>query len=222
MRAHHPVMTEFTGTHLTCLRGERLVFAGLEFRLGAGDALILAGPNASGKSSLLRLMALLLRPWRGALAWDGADVAEYPDRHRARLRYVGHLDGVKPMLTVVESLEFWAALDGGGDVGGRVRQALDRFGLARLGAVPARYLSAGQKRRLNLARLLLRPAPVWLLDEPSVGLDEPSIAQLGEVLAEHRARGGMVVAATHIDLPLPGADCLRLDRFAPAAGEAQP
>ncbi len=210
------IMSVFAGSNLTCLRGERLVFVGLEFRLSAGAALILAGPNASGKSSLLRLMAMLLRPWRGELTWDGVAVTEDPEGHFGRLRYVGHLDAIKPMLTVGETLGFWAALDGGADPGGRAVRALDRLGLAGLAGVPARYLSAGQKRRLNLARLLLRPVPLWLLDEPTVGLDTAAIGRLGDALAEHRAAGGMVVAATHTDLPLPGADCLHLNQFAVA------
>ncbi len=212
-------MTEFAGSHLSCLRGERLVFVGLTFRLAAGEALVLTGPNASGKSSLLRMMALLLRPWRGGLSWDGAPVADDPDAHRARLRYVGHLDAIKPMLTAEENLGFWAALHGHARPERQARQALDRFGLERLAAVPARYFSAGQKHRLNLARLLLAPAPLWLLDEPTVGLDHAAIARLEEALTEHRAGGGMVVAATHTDLPLPGNRALPLDAFAPTPGD---
>jgi len=207
-------MTDFTGLRLTCLRGERLVFVGLTFQLAAGGALVLAGPNASGKSSLLRLMASLLRPWRGELRWNGAPVADDLDAHRARLRYVGHLDAIKPMLTAEETLGFWAPSQSRLTPAKQARQALERFGLDRLATVPTRYFSAGQKRRLNLARLLLAPARLWLLDEPTVGLDHAAIVQLGEVLAEHRSAGGMVVAATHTDLPLPGADHLRMDDFA--------
>jgi heme exporter protein A len=210
-------MTEFAGSHLTCLRGERLVFVGLSFRVAAGEALVLTGPNASGKSSLLRLMALLPQPWRGGLSWDGASVTDDPDSHRARLRYVGHPDAIKPALTAEENLGFWAVLDGNAEPGRRTRQALEGFGLGPVAAVPARYFSAGQKRRLTLARLLLTPVPLWLLDEPTVGLDQGAIARLGEALAGHRAAGGLVVAATHTDLPLPGAGHLRLDAFAPTA-----
>jgi len=203
---------DFTGSDLTCLRGERLVFVGLGFALAAGGALLLVGPNGSGKSSLLRLMALLLKPWRGGFHWQGAAVA---DAHRARLRYVGHLDGVKPVLTCLESLSFWASLDGTPAPERRALAALERLGLERLAQVPGRYLSAGQKRRLNLARLLLAPAALWLLDEPTNGLDVAATARLEDELAAHRAAGGMVVASTHTPLALPGAEVLRLDDFTP-------
>ena len=205
----------FSASDLTCLRGERLVFAGLGFALSAGDALLLVGPNGSGKSSLLRLMALLLRPFRGEFRWQGEPVAENPDAYRQGLRYVGHLDGVKPVLTCHESLAFWAALDGAPEPGRRAAAALERLGLERLAEVPGRYLSAGQKRRLNLARLLLLPAPLWLLDEPTNGLDAAAIARLEGALAEHRAAGGLIVASTHTPLALPGAATLHLDDFTP-------
>ena len=205
----------FSGSDLTCLRGERLVFVGLEFSLAAGGALLLVGPNGSGKSSLLRLMALLLKPWRGEFRWDGVAVGEDPDRQRARLRYVGHLDGVKPVLTCLESLAFWAALDGAPAPETRALAALERLGLERLAQVPGRYLSAGQKRRLTLARLLLAPAALWLLDEPTNGLDVAATARLEDELAAHRAAGGMVVASTHTPLALAGAAVLRLDDFTP-------
>ncbi|MEI6985337.1 MAG: heme ABC exporter ATP-binding protein CcmA [Rhodospirillaceae bacterium] len=205
----------FSGTNLTCLRGERLVFVGLEFSLETGGALLLAGPNGSGKSSLLRLMTLLLKPFCGDLFWRGETVTNDPDGHRARLRYIGHLDGIKPVLTAQESLSFWAALDGMPDPRHRAESALERVGLERLALVPGRYLSAGQKRRLNLARLLLAPAPLWLLDEPTNGLDVAATALLEDELAAHRAAGGMVVASTHTKLALDEVVTLRLDDFTP-------
>ena len=211
----------YSASDLICLRGERLVFAGLGFALSEGDALLLVGPNGSGKSSLLRLMALLLRPLRGEFRWRGEAVAEDPDSHRARLRYVGHLDGVKPVLTCHESLAFWASLDGAPEPERRTAAALERVGLERLAGVPGRYLSAGQKRRLNLARLLLLPAPLWLLDEPTNGLDAAAIARLEAALAEHRAGGGIVVASTHTPLALPGAATLHLDDFTPEVHDHQ-
>src|SRR5262249_36586036 len=142
------------------------------FALGPGDALLLIGPNGSGKSSLLRLMAGLLPPQRGWLEWDGIAVAEDPAAHRARLHLVGHQDAGKAVLTVHETALFWGGL-GGGD-GGAADAALDRFGLAPLAGFPCRLLSAGQKKRLSLARLLAAPAPLWLLDEPTTGLDQAS------------------------------------------------
>lgn len=213
-------MPAFTGNELCCLRGQRLVFVGLEFRIEAGQALLLTGPNGSGKSSLLRLMATLLRPWRGRLEWDGVAVREEADNHRARLRYVGHLDGVKPVLSVREMLEFWARLDHGPDPAARAARALSCYELETLSDTPGRYLSAGQKRRLNLARLALMPAALWLLDEPTNGLDRASVARFESEMAAHRAAGGMIAVSSHTDLELPGAAELRLGDFTPALGVA--
>jgi heme exporter protein A len=194
---------------LACLRGERVVFADLSFRLDSGGALLLVGANGAGKSTLLRLLAGLLRPEAGALLWNGADALADRAAHAARLRYLSHQDALKPTLTARENLVFFARL-----WGGDVDAALDALGLAPLAALPARVLSSGQKRRLALARLALsdpaHPAPLWLLDEPTVGLDAASVERLGGLLARHRAAGGMVLAATHLPLPLPGAGELRL------------
>jgi heme exporter protein A len=202
----------FIGHDLSCIRAERLIFAGLDFAVAAQGALKLTGANGSGKSSLLRLMAGLLRPADGTLAWNGQDPRDEPDSFRAALRYLGHQDAVKPVLTVAENLDFWAGLQG---VRGAAADALDAFGLAPLAQVPGRFLSAGQRRRLALARLVAAPGRLWLLDEPTVGLDRPSIAALEAVLARHRAAGGMVVLATHTDIALPDAVELGLERFAP-------
>lgn len=209
---------DFSGANLVCVRGGRVVFAGLEFALAAGEALVLLGPNGSGKSSLLRLMAGLLKPYAGALARGGRPVAEDPEGHAARTLYVGHHDAIKPVLSVAENLRFWARLFDSCPhaAGARVEAALQRFGLAHLAAIPGKMLSAGQKRRVNLARLLTVPAPLWLLDEPTTALDRRSIAVLEEVLAEHRAGGGMVVLSTHADVTLPDAREMHLDTFAPS------
>lgn len=214
-----PPMPDFAGTDLTCLRGDRLVFTGLDFRIAPGEALLLLGPNGSGKSSLLRMMAGFLRPWRGALAWDDLSVADEPDGHRRRVHYVGHLDAVKPVLTAAENLAFWAALGGAADPAAHALSALERLGVPHIAGVPGRYLSAGQKRRLNLARILAAPAPLWLLDEPTVALDRAAVALLEGVIAEHRAGGGMVVLSTHADVVLPGAATLHLDDFTPLSAE---
>ncbi|WP_431271366.1 heme ABC exporter ATP-binding protein CcmA [Dankookia sp. P2] len=194
---------------LACLRGERVVFAGLSFRLEPGGALLLVGANGAGKSTLLRLLAGLLRPEAGALLWDGRDALADRAAHAARLRYLSHQDALKPALTARENLHFFARL-----WGGEVAAALAALDLLPLAELPARVLSSGQKRRLALARLALsdpaHPAPLWLLDEPTVGLDAASVERLGRLLARHRAAGGMVLAATHLPLPLPGAGELRL------------
>lgn len=185
---------------LAAIRGERLVFSAVSFAIPTGGAFLLVGPNGSGKSTLLRLLAGLKRADAGRVLWNGENALADPAAHAARLCYVGHLDAVKPGLTATENL-FLSARIGGGDVA----TALAAMGLSAIADLPARMLSAGQKRRLALARLALSPAPLWLLDEPSLGLDTAALAHLEKLLAGHRARGGIVVAATHLQLPLPDA-----------------
>ena len=191
---------------LAVFRGERLVFRDLGFGIARGEALLLAGPNGSGKSTILRVLAGLLSPIAGSLTWDGADVFADRATHAARVAYLGHQDAVKPGLSAAENLAFSARISGGDAIA-----ALAAHGLEDLADLPARMLSAGQKRRLALARLGLSGGMLWLLDEPTLGLDTASVERLGAVLAAHRARGGMVIAATHLPLPLPDAGELRLD-----------
>jgi heme exporter protein A len=186
--------------NLACRRGERLVFTGVTFRVPRGGALLLLGPNGSGKSSLLRVLAGLTPIEAGRLLWDGAPVRDDPAAHRARIRFIGHQDAVKPALTVAENLAFWAGLQDGGTTA--VDAALARMGLDRLADWPSRFLSAGQRRRLALARLLVKPAPIWLLDEPTTGLDRDSVAGFEAALAAHREAGGLVIASTHVPLGL--------------------
>jgi heme exporter protein A len=194
-----------TAEGLAVFRGERLVFRDLSFQVPTGGALLLVGANGSGKSTLLRLLAGLVRPEAGRLLWNGEDTLADLAGHARRVAYMGHLDAVKPGLTVLENLRFAASLTG------RVAtDALEAVGLAGLADLPARMLSAGQKRRLALSRLVLSEAPLWLLDEPTLGLDTASIARFGTMLAAHRAGGGMVVTATHVPLPLEAPGELRL------------
>jgi len=190
---------------LACRRGERAIFAGLSFRLAPGEALLLLGANGSGKSSLLRLLAGLLAPAEGRLLWDGTDALADRAAHATRLRYLAHQEALKPSLTAMENLDFFARL-----WGGTPAAALARLDLSPLADLPVRLLSAGQRRRLALARLALAPVPLWLLDEPTLGLDAAAVGRLGGLLASHRAAGGMVLAATHLQLPLPGARELQL------------
>lgn len=209
-------MALFEGEDLVCERGERLVFAGLRFAIEPGDALILTGPNGSGKSSLLRMMAGLLKPVSGNLRWQGQDVNQNREGFLGELQYLGHLDAVKAVLDLRENLHFWAGLRGVDLQGPALSVALAVFDLESLAELPAGYLSAGQKRRLALSRLLVGKARLWLLDEPTVGLDQASVASLVSEIEKHRATGGCVVAATHLDLGLLAPRHLALDRVSGA------
>jgi heme exporter protein A len=185
---------------LACRRGGRLLLGAVDWRLEPGDALLLRGANGSGKSSLLRLVAGLLRPGAGHLAHAGQDVFADLSHWRTLLHLVGYQDGLKPSLTVAENLGAMSAL-----LGGRVDwldAALDRFGLTDLADTPARFLSSGQRRRTGLARLVAAPRPIWLLDEPGTGLDAKNRVRLETLIGEQRARGGIVVAASHGDVAL--------------------
>ena len=182
-----------TATNLTCERGGRIVFRDLSFTLADGELLLLSGPNGSGKSSLIRLIAGLGEAQSGTLALTGGEPG-LAIAQQAHL--IAHQEAVKSALSVRENLIFWRDFLGGG----AVDEALEAFGLTRLSAYPAGLLSAGQKRRLALARLALTPRRLWLLDEPTVGLDAASLERLLAVMAAQFARGGMIIAATHVPL----------------------
>jgi heme exporter protein A len=194
-----------TAEGLAVFRGERLIFRELSFVVPASGAMVLAGANGTGKSTLLRTLAGLMRPVAGRVLWGNADALSDPAEHGRRVAYVGHLDAVKPGLTVAENLRFAARV-----AGKSLAAALEAMELGQLAELPARMLSAGQKRRLALSRLVLSNAPLWLLDEPTLGLDTASIERFGTLLAAHRASGGIVVAATHVPLPLPDTITFRL------------
>ena len=207
-------MPRFSGRNLSCVRGERRVFGGLVFDLGPGEALVLGGPNGSGKSSLLRLMAGLLRPVDGVIAWDGAPIGGEPEEHRRRLHYVGHADAVKPVLGVGENLAFWAAMGTGRwPEPETVDSALAALGMDHLGDLAGRFLSAGQRRRVNLARIVASAATLWLLDEPTTALDAGATESLRRTIAHHRNGGGMVVVATHAEMGLEDPRTLDLAQF---------
>jgi heme exporter protein A len=190
---------DFSGSGLAVLRGGRLLFRNLAFTLSPGQALLLVGPNGSGKSSLLRGLAGLMPIQAGALSWGGQTI-EDREEHAARLNWLGFSDGIKPTLTVREHLDFHRAL---GTPGQTSDIAADRLGLGALLDKPGRVLSSGQRRRLSLARLLVRAAPLWLLDEPTTALDDAGSAIFAGLAADHLAAGGLLIAATHHDLGLP-------------------
>ncbi len=187
------------------MRGEREVFRDLSFQVAAGEMLSLVGANGAGKSSLLRQIAGLLDVSEGEITIDGGGL----DQTVADIAlYAGHLDAVKAPLSVGENLSFWAAFY---DVSPeKVEDALDAFSLGHLTHLPAGVLSAGQKRRLGLSRLALIDRPLWLLDEPTVSLDRANIEALAGLMREHLKAGGIVLAATHVDLGIEGARTLDL------------
>ena len=213
-------MATFAGQDLVCIRGERLVFSHLDFNIASGGCLTLIGRNGAGKSSLLRMMAGLLRPSSGVMSWDATPVQDDMDEHRERLHYVGHHDAIKPVLTVEENLKFWAGLRSGAqEAQANFKEALDLFSIGHLMDVPGRFLSAGQKRRANLARIIASKSQVWLLDEPTTALDKETIAKLEEIIENHRATGGMVVLSTHSDLNIKNQEILDVSAFSAARGQ---
>ncbi|MEP6826908.1 MAG: heme ABC exporter ATP-binding protein CcmA [Aestuariivirga sp.] len=173
---------------LACERGGRLIFKDLSFTIRGGEAVELRGPNGAGKSSLLRLLAGLNKPVAGGLSLAGQTEEVATQAH-----YIGHQEAVKPALTVKENLEFWARFQGGS-------ANLAPFKIQHLAEDDARLLSEGQRRRLSLSRLVSVKRPLWLLDEPTVGLDQTALADLRGVIDVHLAQGGLVIAATHSDL----------------------
>jgi heme exporter protein A len=200
--------------NLTLSRASRVIVADLSFRLQAGDALVLTGRNGSGKTTLLRALAGFLSPTSGAIRVDGGAEEREPGECA---HFVGHLDGLKAHLTVGENLTFWSKYLGDASSEGRIVAALERFALVPLTDIPAGYLSAGQRRRLALARIVAAPRPIWLLDEPTVSLDTASIALLQEAIEAHLAGGGLAVIATHVAMGLADAKELRLGKVeAPA------
>jgi heme exporter protein A len=195
---------QLSGRGIRCVRGGREVFANLDFQVGSGTALAVVGHNGSGKTSLLRLIAGLLVPAEGRieLAGGGQDLSLPEQCH-----YLGHRDALKPALSVAENLTFWADF-----LGGERRDAQESIvnvGLGHALALPAGFLSAGQRRRLSLARLLTIRRPIWLLDEPTTALDAPGQAMFASLMRDHLRDGGLIVAATHAALGIE-ADQLRI------------
>lgn len=202
------MISSLTAEKLACARGERQLFANLSFRVKAGQALAVEGANGSGKTSLLRLIAGFLTPAGGRFLVKTGDSECDDAEERGRLvGWLGHLDGLKPQMTVQEQIGFYARLYAVPDAD--LASVLAGVGLARQAELPCRYLSAGQRRRLALARLLVSRRPLWLLDEPFAALDMSGQALVAQLMARHCGEGGIIIAATHDPLGL-GNESLKL------------
>jgi heme exporter protein A len=200
------MISSLTAEKLACTRGDRKLFDGLSFRVSAGQALAVEGANGAGKTSLLRMLAGFLVPAAGRIVLKSAQAEIHESEERGKtIGWLGHQDGLKPQLTVREQLDFFARLHGAPAEAGVLKQV----GLERQAELPCRYLSAGQRRRLALARLLASDRPVWLLDEPFAALDASGQALVAQLMARHCGHGGIIIAATHEPLGL-GNESLKL------------
>src|SRR6476469_3926253 len=187
-----------SGRQIDCVRGGREVFSGLDFEAASGEVLAVTGPNGAGKTSLLRLIAGLLVPAGGSLGLEGGDTElTLPEQ----AHYLGHRDALKPALSVTENLSFWRDFLGGKP--SDTRNGLAAVGLDHAAQLPAAYLSAGQRRRLSIARLLVVRRTVWLLDEPANALETAGQEMFKALMQDHLAQGGLIVAATHAPLGIP-------------------
>ena len=196
MQKAGPAVMRLSGSGLAAARGGRLVLQGLSFAVAAGELLAVTGPNGAGKSTLLRLIAGLITPSAGTIACDPAS-EDGVGRH---VHYLGHLDALKPTLSVADNLRFWKRVLGG--EGASPEAGLDAVELGHVRHLPVATLSAGQKRRVAIARLLLSRRPIWLLDEPTAALDSAAEATLGRLIGDHLAGGGLAIVATHRELPV--------------------
>ncbi|TKT82869.1 heme ABC exporter ATP-binding protein CcmA [Aquamicrobium sp. LC103] len=195
-----------TAEKLSGERGGETIFAGIDIVLAAGGGLLVTGPNGSGKSTLLRILAGLLPPAEGVIRLEGGS-EEWPTVAAAS-HYLGHQNAMKTALTVAENLRFWR--DFHGDPHLDVAEALEMVGLPGIGSLPFGYLSTGQRRRVCIAKLLVSHRPVWLLDEPTAGLDAGSERRFAGLMRAHLEKGGILIAATHLPLGLEGVGELRM------------
>jgi heme exporter protein A len=190
-----------TATGLSCVRGERRLFAGLDLAVGPGEWLHVQGENGAGKTSLLRILAGLSPPAEGEIRWNGETTRALAEDFRRELLFLGHHGAVKEDLTPLENLTLAAQLDGTQLDEAAALKALARFGLRGREDLPVRFLSAGQKRRVLLARLAVRQAKLWILDEPFTALDVKAVDMLADLVAEHVAGGGMAILTSHQTIP---------------------
>jgi heme exporter protein A len=197
-----------TAQSLSCRRSGRTIFRDIGFKVEAGGFLLIKGPNGSGKSSLLRLLAGLLKPDHGVVLWRNAPLHADPAAFLARTHYIGHLDALKPALTALEMMYFWCALRNAPSE--QAASSLHHLGLGASADRPVKALSAGQKRRLSLCRLLIGETFLWILDEPTTALDAASQKLFWHHIAWHRAKGGMVIAALHEDVDVNDLQTLEL------------
>ena len=195
---------------LTCVRGERTLFTGLDLEVSAGEWLHVRGENGIGKTSLLRLLSGLTKPGAGEIFWNEQLISADPSEYHRNLLFLGHRDSLKEDLTALENLSIATALDGIAVTEDEILLALHRFGLRGREDLPVNCLSAGQKRRVLLARLLLRQAKLWILDEPFNALDVRAVEMLSELILEHIASGGMAIMTSHQEIPMPNGRVVQL------------
>ncbi|MEI6801521.1 MAG: cytochrome c biogenesis heme-transporting ATPase CcmA [Burkholderiales bacterium] len=195
---------------LTCVRGDRRLFSGLDLTVSAGEWLHVRGENGAGKTSLLRLLAGLTQPAEGEIRWCGETINRDDEDYRRNLLFFGHHGALKEDLTALENLEFASAMDGATLTLEAAMRALNRFGLRGREQLPVRVLSAGQKRRVMLARLVTRNAKLWVLDEPFTALDVKAVDLLSALISEHVTAGGMAILTSHQAMPIPGGRVVQL------------
>lgn len=195
---------------MTCVRGDRRLFAKLDLAVGSGEWLHVRGENGAGKTSLLRMLAGLSQPAEGEIRWCGKSIRESDSPYRQNLLFFGHHGALKEDLTAMENLGFSAAMDGAAFHEAGALAALYKFGLKGREELPVRVLSAGQKRRVMLARLAIRKAALWVLDEPFTALDVKAVDLLAALITEHIAGGGMAVLTSHQTMPIPGGQVVQL------------